>query len=65
LNDHHIGLKKLVTCIWLSAYAFGSSTFTKRQGAYVEPTFGSRRSDPVGWTVRGCGADGLRVRRIS
>jgi hypothetical protein len=32
-NDHHIGLEKLVTCIRLSSYAFGSSTSTKRQEA--------------------------------
>jgi hypothetical protein len=36
LNDHHIGLKKMVACIRVSWYAFGSSTSTKRQGAYVE-----------------------------
>ena len=49
--------KKAVTYIRFSAYAFGSSTFTKRQKAYVEPIFGQR-------TVLG-GADGPRVRRIS
>jgi hypothetical protein len=29
-------IEKPVTCIRLSSYAFGSSTSTKRQGAYVE-----------------------------
>jgi hypothetical protein len=33
LNDLHT--EKPMTYIRLSSYAFGSSTFTKRQGAYV------------------------------
>jgi hypothetical protein len=47
LNDLHIG--KPVTYIRLSSYAFGSSTFTKRQGICWKPN----------WT------DGPRVRRVS
>jgi hypothetical protein len=47
-----------VTYIRLSAYAFGSSTFTKSRGKYVESIFGQQ-------TVRGGGADGPRVRMIS
>jgi len=33
LNDLHV--EKPMTYIRFSSYAFGSSTFTKRQGAYV------------------------------
>jgi hypothetical protein len=62
LNDHHIGSKKPVACIMLSSYAFGSSTSTKRQGAYVEhQKRPRRRSGPeagrsavVSRTVRAC-----------
>jgi hypothetical protein len=63
--------EKPVTCIRLSAYAFGSSTSTKRQGAYVEYRKCPRgRSGPeveqfAVRTVRGGGEDGPRVRRIS
>jgi hypothetical protein len=67
LNDHHIGLKKLVACIRLSSYAFGSLTFTKSHGHILStrnilvdspalrpdgPPFG--RSTVVARTVRAC-----------
>jgi hypothetical protein len=51
LNDHHIGLKKLVACIRLSSYAFGSSTSTKMQGHML--------------STRNILADDPRVRRVS
>ena len=69
LNNLHI--EKPVTYIRFSSYAFGSSTFTKRQGAYVGDQIESRgRFGPeAGWsavrTVRGGGADGPCVRRVS
>jgi hypothetical protein len=72
LNDHHIELQKLVACIRLSSYAFGSSTSTKRQGSYVElkkwprgqsgPEVG--RSAVVARTVRAC-AESVRVPSFS
>jgi hypothetical protein len=53
LNDHHIGLEKLVTCIRLSSYAFGLLTSTQRQGAYVEnQNRQGGRSATVARTVR-------------
>jgi hypothetical protein len=69
LNDLHI--EKPVTYIRFSSYAFGSSTLTKRQGAYVGHQKGPRgRSGHEAGrsavrTVRGGGADGPRVRRVS
>jgi hypothetical protein len=41
LNDHHIRLKKPVTYVRSSAYAFGLSTFTKRQGHMLSPLLGA------------------------
>jgi hypothetical protein len=69
LNDLHF--EKPVNYIRFSSYTFGSSSFTKRQGAYVGGQIeSSRRSRPEAGrfavrTVRGGGADGPRVRRIS
>ena len=69
LNNLHI--EKPVTYIRFSSYAFGSSTFTKRQGAYVEGKKEPReRSGPeagrsAARIVRGGGADGPCVRRVS
>jgi hypothetical protein len=48
-----------------NTYAFGSSTSTKRQGAYVIPKWVTRLSGPVDRTVRGGDADGPCVRIIS
>jgi hypothetical protein len=72
LNDLYIGLKKPVACIRLSSYAFGSSTSTKRQGAYVEHQkytvgrFGPEAgpSAVVARTVRAC-AESVRVPSFS
>jgi hypothetical protein len=65
LNDHHIGLKKLMACIRLSSYTFGSSTSTKRQGAYVELQKCPRgRPAVVTRTVRAC-AESVRVPSFS
>jgi hypothetical protein len=69
LNDLHI--EKPVTYIRFSSYAFGSSTFTKRQGAYVGDQkeqcgqSGPEAGRSAVRTVRGDGADGPRVRRVS
>jgi hypothetical protein len=62
-----------MTYIRFSSYAFGSSTFTKRQGAYVGhqkslvdgPALRPDGPRPAVRTVRGGGADGPRVRRVS
>jgi hypothetical protein len=70
LNDLHI--EKPVTYIRFSSYAFGSSTFTKRQGAYVgHQKRPSGRSGPeagrsavVARTVRAC-AESVRVPSFS
>jgi hypothetical protein len=61
-------IEKLVTCIRLSSYAFGSSISTKRQGAYVEDINWRRgrssseagRSAVVARMVRTC-AESVRV----
>jgi hypothetical protein len=69
LNDLYF--EKPMTYIRFSSYAFGSSTFTKRQGAYVGSQKRPRgRSGPEAGrstvqTVRGGGADGPCVRRVS
>ena len=69
LNNLHI--EKPVTYIRFSSYAFGSSTFTKRQGGICwTPNVSRGRSGPEAGrsavrTVRGGGADGPRVRRVS
>jgi hypothetical protein len=60
-----------VTCIRLSAYVFGSSISTKRQGAYVEHVkCPRRRSDPkagrsavVARTVCAC-VESVRIPRF-
>jgi hypothetical protein len=63
LNDLHI--EKPMTCIRFSSYAFGSSTFTKRQGAYVEHQKEPHgRSTVVVWTVCAC-AESVRVPSFS
>jgi hypothetical protein len=70
LDDLHI--EKPVTYIRFSSYAFGLSTFTKRQGAYVgyqkEPCERSSpeagRSAVVARTVRAC-AESVRVPNFS
>jgi hypothetical protein len=75
LNNLHI--EKPVTYIRFSSYAFGSSTFTKRQGAYVGNQNGcadgpalrpegprSRLSAVVTWTVGAC-AESVRVPSFS
>jgi hypothetical protein len=49
LNNLHI--EKPVTYIRFSSYAFGSSTFTKRQGAYVGNQNG-RADGPWWWRGR-------------
>jgi hypothetical protein len=54
-----------MTCIRISSYAFGSSTSTKREGAYVEHTKRPRgRSAVVARTVRAC-AELVRVPSFS
>jgi hypothetical protein len=69
LNDLHF--EKPVNYIMFSSYAFGSSTFTKRQGTHVGGQIESRgRSGAEAGrsavrTVRCGGADDLRMRRIS
>jgi hypothetical protein len=70
LNDLHF--EKPVTYIRFSSYAFGSSTFTKRQGAYVGNQKVPRgQSGPEGGqsamvarTVRAC-AESIRVPNFS
>jgi hypothetical protein len=58
-------LKKPVTYIRLSSYAFGLSTFTKRQGAYVEHQNEPHgRSAVVAWTVHAC-TESVRVPSFS
>jgi hypothetical protein len=69
LNDLHF--EKPVNYIRFSSYAFGSSTFTKRQGAYVGDQKESRGQSGLEAgrsavrSVRGGGADGPRLRRDS
>jgi hypothetical protein len=70
LNDLHI--EKPVTYIRFSSYDFGSSTFTKRRGAYVGNQKVTRgrsgpeagRSAVVARTVRAC-AESVRVPSFS
>jgi hypothetical protein len=63
LNDLHI--EKPVTYIRFSSYAFGSSTFTKRQGAYVGDQKEQRgQSAVMARTVHAC-AESVRVPSFS